>query len=372
MQELIKEINPERAADGSLGFKIGHSQDNDAKTGVTVIYFPSGAKVGCDISGGGPASRETPLTLPETADNPVNAIVLSGGSAYGLAASDGVMRCLEDNNIGFNTGSALVPLVCQSCIYDLSYGSSRVRPNADMGYEACQNALGLNKTAPDSDKTVPDSDKTAQGLDKTALKANGFELMGNVGAGTGATVGKIKGMKLAQKSGLGIHSVSIGGFVMTAVVAVNALGDIINPENGKKIAGLHTPDRKAFDDTRLTIYKSLAPKNLFTGNTTIGAIITNGLFSKAEMNKIASMAANAYARCIYPVGTMADGDTVYAASAPAPEFIRDNEENACGGGFVRVDINAAGTLAADVMAQAIIKAVKTSQISDEEYLSAIN
>ena len=343
MQKLIREIKLEEATNGSLGFQIGHSQNDTAKTGVTVIYFPSGAKVGCDISGGGPASRVTPLALPETADNPVNAIVLSGGSAYGLAASDGVMRCLEDNGIGYNTGCALVPLVCQSCIYDLSYGSAKLRPDADMGYRACLSALGSAK-APD---------------------------VGNVGAGTGATVGKIGGMRLAQKSGLGIHSVRLGELTVTAIVVVNALGDIINPENGQKIAGLHTPDRKAFEDTRSIMYKSLAPKDLFTGNTTIGAVITNAAFSKAEMNKIASMAANAYARCIYPVGTMADGDTVYAASTPNAGTGSERNTAADSDGFVYADINAVGTLAADVMAKAIITAVNASQISNEEFLAAV-
>ena len=122
-------------------FRLGHASNKEAGTGVTVIYFPDGATAGCDISGGGPASRETPLTMPMTADNPINAIVLSGGSAYGLAASDGVMTCLEEHGIGYNTGVSLVPLVCQSCIFDLGYGSSKVRPDSAMGYEACMQAL---------------------------------------------------------------------------------------------------------------------------------------------------------------------------------------------------------------------------------------
>ena len=133
---FFNEIDVNTATNGTLGFKLGHAADNKAKTGVSVIYFPDGAKVGCDISGGGPASRETPLTMPLTADNPVNAIVFSGGSAYGLAASDGVMKCLEDNGIGYDTGVAKVPLVCQSCIFDLGYGNSHVRPDYKMGYEA--------------------------------------------------------------------------------------------------------------------------------------------------------------------------------------------------------------------------------------------
>ena len=155
-------------------------------------YFPDGAKVGCDISGGGPASRETPLTMPLTADNPVNAIVFSGGSAYGLAASDGVMKCLEDNGIGYDTGVAKVPLVCQSCIFDLGYGNSHARPDYKMGYEACTNALNRSS----ADFTAGDSVE--------AKNHETSEIIGNVGAGTGATVGKIGGMNYAQKSGLGI------------------------------------------------------------------------------------------------------------------------------------------------------------------------
>ena len=159
---LLKEISITELSN----LRIGHTSDHDAKTGVTVLYFPNGAKAGCDISGGGPASRETPLTSPVTADNPINAIVLSGGSAYGLAAADGVMNYLESQNIGYNTGAALVPLVCQSCIYDLSYGDPKIRPTAKMGEEACRQAFAGTDTR-----------------------------TGNIGAGTGATVGKLYGMK---------------------------------------------------------------------------------------------------------------------------------------------------------------------------------
>lgn len=301
---------------------IGHAQIEDAKTGVTVIYFPGGATTGCDISGGGPASRETPLTSPLTADNPVNAIVLSGGSAYGLAAGDGVMRRLEEAGIGYDTGYALVPLVCQSCIFDLNYGSARRRPDADTGYAACDIALD-------------ECD----------------DRMGSVGAGTGATVGKLLGMQQAQKSGIGMHAVQIGELQIAAVVVVNAFGDVF--ENGQKISGLMNHNRKEFmnsSEVMLDVFSK--PRDMFTGNTTIGCIVTNAKFNKAEMNKIASMTRNAYARCIDPVGTMADGDTIYACSA----------------GDVVSDINLVGTLSAKVMEQAIVKAVKVSQIDDEEFL----
>lgn len=294
---------------------IGNVQNEEAKTGVTVLLFDkkTGAVVGVDISGGGPASRETPLTSPVTADNPINAIVLSGGSAYGLAASDGVMRCLEDHGIGFETGYAKVPLVCQSCIYDLGYGSATVRPDSKMGYAACEKAL-----------------------------AGGNPSSGSVGAGTGATVGKICGMERAMKSGLGMYAVQLGELRMAAVVAINALGDIFDSSTGRKIAGLRTEDGTAFSDSCEELWKMGQRENLFTGNTTIGAVITNGKFNKAQMNKIASMTRNAYARCINPVGTMADGDSIYAASA----------------GEVEADLNVAGTLAAYVMERAIVAAIR--------------
>lgn len=293
------------------GVRVGNAQDREAMTGVTVILFDQGAKVGVDISGGGPASRETPLALPLTADNPVNAIVLSGGSAFGLAASDGVMRYLEERGIGYETGFAKVPLVCQSCIYDLGIGRADVRPDGDMGYQACV----------DAERNVP--------------------AQGSVGGGTGATVGKLYGMARSTKSGLGIYGVSVGKLQMAAVVVVNAVGDIVDPKTRKTVAGLRSEDGKGFADSCRELYRLSQRTDLFNSNTTIGAVITNGAFSKAEMNKIASMARSAYSRCIYPVGTMADGDTIYAAST----------------GEVEADLNMAGTLAAQVMAGAILNAV---------------
>ena len=320
MNDLMKEISIKEIE----GVSIGHAQDENAKTGVSVIYFKNGAQTGCDISGGGPASRETPLTDPMTADNPLNAVVLSGGSAFGLAASDGVMKYLEEHGIGYNTGYALVPLVCQSCIFDLGYGKSNVRPDAALGYEACKNAF----------ECCDDS-------------------MGNVGAGTGASVGKLMGMKQAQKAGLGIHAIQVGELQIAAVVAVNAFGDIFNPENGQKIAGLMDPTRSTFLDLEQMFLQFMsAPKDLFNSNTTIGCIITNAKFDKAKLNKIAAMTRNAYARCINPVGTMADGDSIYACSV----------------GEVVSDVNLVGTLSAKVMQKAILKAVEAAKIPDEEYL----
>lgn len=320
MDELLKEISIAEID----GIRIGHAQSDEAKTGVSVLYFPNGAQVGCDISGGGPASREVHLTDPLTADNPINAVVLSGGSAYGLCASDGVMRCLEENSIGYDTGFAKVPLVCQSCIYDLGYGKNNVRPDSNMGYEACKRAL-----------------------ESTCAS------MGNIGAGVGATVGKLMGMKQAMKTGLGIYAVQMGELKVAAVVVVNAFGDVFNPENGQKIAGMVDSERKTFVDLEKVFMSFMsAPKDLFNSNTTIGCVITNAKFDKAKLNKIASMTRNAYARCINPVGTMADGDSIYAASV----------------GDVVSDVNLVGILCTRAMEKAIINAVCSAKIDDEEYL----
>lgn len=292
--------------------RIGNAQNEEAGTGVTVILFDKPATIGADISGGGPASRETPLASPITADNPANAIVLSGGSAYGLAAADGVMQYLEERGIGYETGFAKVPLVLQSCIYDLGYRRPDIRPDREMGYAACVDA------------------------------EHPHPVCGSVGGGTGATVGKIGGPGRDTKSGLGFCAVSVGALRMAAVVVVNALGDVFDPSTGRQVAGLHTPDGKSFMSTCEVLYRMAENPGLTNTNTTIGAVITNGRFNKAEMNKIASMARCAYARCINPVGTMGDGDTIYAAAT----------------GDVPSDVNLVGVLAAEVMQEAILRAVR--------------
>lgn len=304
---------------------IGNSQDDKAKTGVTVAIFPKGAAVGVDISGGGPASRETPVISPTTNPTPVNAIVLAGGSAYGLAASDGVMSWLEEHKIGYDTRVALVPIVVQSDIFDLSYGSNKIRPDAKMSRAACENAKR-----------------------REDIKSGSF------GAGTGATVGKLHGMDRSMKSGLGVYAVQVGDIKLAAIVVVNALGDIYDERNGQKIAGLLTEDRKGFSDSRSELYKLTTQTDLFNHeNTTIGMIITNAAFDKTQLTKIASMTQNAYARSIKPVGTLADGDTIYAASL----------------GEVKADLNMIGTLASEVMSEAIRRAVLSSKMDDSEYLA---
>ena len=304
---------------------IGTVEDHKAKTGVTVMIFPKGVMAGVEISGGGPASRETPVIAPTTNPTPLNAVVLGGGSAYGLGASDGVMQYLEEHGIGYDTGVALVPIVVQSDIYDLAYGRPDVRPGPKMGYKACENAMK-----------------------RPEIKS------GLYGAGVGATVGKFAGMGRAMKAGMGAYAVQMGDVKMAAIVILNPVGDVYDPSTGKKIAGVLNKERTEFVDARDILYSNTIASKAHQ-NTTIGAILTNANLDRAQLTKVASMTQNAYARCIYPVGTLYDGDSIYAVSL----------------GKVEADVNAIGTLAAEVMQEAILRAVRDSKISDEEYLANI-
>lgn len=308
---LLKEIKITEIGD----FRIGNVEDKENGTGVTVIISKDGMKAGVDIRGGGPASRETPLLDPLMNPEKLYALVFSGGSAFGLNASAGVVKYLEEKNIGYCTKFAKVPLVCQSCIYDLGYKSSKVRPDEKMGYDACI----------DSEKNIPRE--------------------GNVGAGCGATVGKLYGMEQAQKSGLGVYAIQIQDLKVGAIVVVNALGDVFNGK-GEKIAGLTSKDKKTFLNFREEMYKSLNPvKNEASENTILAAIITNGKFSKAHLCKIASMAQDALARRIDPVHTMHDGDTVYVLSTDQ----------------IEANVNIVGMLATQVLETAIERAVILSK-----------
>ena len=307
------------------GISVGNAQDNDAKTGVTVFYFPDTACAAVKVLGGGPASRETPLLDAERSNTPLNALVLGGGSAFGLEASHGVMKCFEEAGMGFDTGFALIPIVCQSDIYDLSYGKSDVRPDIAMGYEACKNAL-------------------------TASRAES----GNVGVGTGATVGKAKGMKQSQKSGIGYAAAQIGDLMVGVAVVVNSYGDIYY--HGEKVAGMTDSTRSEFQDAAEALF-AIQPRNLFTGNTSLVAVFTNGNFDTAALKKIANMSSAGFARAIRPVFTMADGDTIYAVSV--------------GKDKVDAEVNVAGVLAADLVEEAMRDAVMSSRIPDEEFLKNI-
>ena len=296
--------------------KIGNAQNEQAGTGCTVLLFEKGAPAGLDVRGGGPASRESELLKPMAAAGAIHGILLSGGSAFGLDAAGGVMRYLEERGIGFDVGVTKVPLVCQSCLFDLGAADIKIRPDQAMGYEACVNAEGGNYRD------------------------------GNVGAGTGCTVGKLHGMEYSMKSGIGSYAVQLGELKVGAIVAVNALGDVFDWRTGEKLAGMLDAEKTGFLDSEEELFKSFeAVENRFVENTTIGAVITNGRFDKARLGKIAGMAHDGYARAIRPVHTTADGDSIYAVST----------------GTVEADLDMVGALAARVMAEAIRRAVLSAK-----------
>ena len=303
------------------GIRIGQTEDPDGGTGCTVFLSEAGMAAGMDVRGGGPASRESELLKPLAAAQEIHAIVLAGGSAFGLGAADGVMQYLEERGIGFDVGVTKVPLVCQSDLFDLTAGDSGVRPDRAMGYEACLRAEEENYRD------------------------------GNYGAGCGATVGKFAGMDYCMKSGIGSCALQVGELQVGAVVAVNALGDIYDWRSGQKLAGLLAEDRRSFRRTEDLMYADTRTvENKFTGNTTIGVVITNADFQKASLCKIAGMAHDGYARSIRPVHTTADGDSIYAVSVGDAE-----------GKKVSADQDLVGTLAAEVMSEAITAAVKSAR-----------
>lgn len=308
----MKEINIEAIEN----FNIAHIENTEAATGCSVIVCEQGAACGLDVRGGGPASRESELLKPVAAAEVIHAVLLSGGSAFGLDAAGGVMQYLEEQNIGFETGVTKVPLVCQSCIFDLAVASKDIRPDKAMGYRCTQKAFTVHENK-----------------------------WGNVGAGCGASVGKLKGMEYAMKSGIGSYAIQIDDLKIGAMVVVNAVGDIFDPNTNEKIAGLLDESKNSFSDSIETMISMYQMMNQMNTNTTIGAIITNAKFDKTKMNKIAAMAQNAYARCIKPVHTSADGDSVYAMSC----------------GDVKADIDVVGTLAVEVMSQAIKNAIIQSK-----------
>ncbi len=292
---------------------IGQTENTEAATGCTVFIAPKGMRAGLDVQGGGPACRESQLLNPLTAARQIHAIVLAGGSAYGLGAANGVMQYLEEHGIGYDTGFALVPLVVQSDIYDLSVGDSSVRPDAAMGYEAA----------------------------RLAMEAPNYR-DGNYGAGCGATVGKFAGMDYCMKSGIGSCAVQLGGLKIGAVVVVNALGDIYDRRTGAQIAGMLNEEKTGLRSTAEYMRGSYAViENKFTGNTTVCAVFTNARFDKAQLCKIAGMAHDGYARSINPVHTSADGDSIYAVSV----------------GELEADQDLVGTLAAEVVSEAVTRAV---------------
>ncbi|MGD8473803.1 MAG: P1 family peptidase [Anaerolineae bacterium] len=309
------------------GIRVGQEQDKKALTGCTVILCEEGAVGGVDQRGGAPGTRETDLLRPLHLVERVHAVVLTGGSAFGLDAASGVVRYLEERGIGFDTQVARVPIVPAAVLFDLAVGDAGTRPDAAMGYQACLSAS---------------ADPPAEG---------------NVGAGTGATVGKILGMGQAMKSGIGAAAQEIGGgAVVGALIAVNAFGDVMDPATGEILAGARTRDVGPlrigapgyFADT-LQLMKTWVGRTTMglaaRSNTVIGIVATNACLTKSEANKVAQMAHNGLARTIRPAHTMLDGDTLFVLST----------------GKRKADVSSIGAFAAETVAQAVVRAVRAAR-----------
>ena len=301
------------------GVKVGHFTEPGRPTGCTVLLFEKGATAGVDVRGSAPGTRETDLLNPINTVQQVQAIVLAGGSAFGLDVASGVVRFLEERRLGYAVGNIVVPIVPAAILYDLEVGDPKIRPTAESGYKACQAA-------------------TTQRV-----------MEGNVGAGAGATIGKMFGPKQAMKSGLGSASIRVGntGIVVGAIVAVNAVGDVVDPKSGKIIAGARTPDGAGFMDSMARVREGYSVRADAATNTTIGVVATNVALDKVQLTKVAQMAHDGLARTIYPVHTPSDGDTIFAvATGVAP---------------VRTNHGAIGALAAEAMAQAVLRAVMSAR-----------
>jgi len=301
------------------GLKVGHFAMPERPTGCTVVLAEAGAVGGVDVRGSAPGTRETDLLNPINLVDKVNAIVLAGGSAFGLDAASGVMRFLDERGVGFETGFGKVPIVPAAVIFDLNLGDPKIRPTAECGYRAA------------------------------AAASAGPVAEGNVGAGSGATVGKLAGAGRAMRGGLGTASIATpDGLVVAALVVVNAVGDVVDPSTGRVIAGARTADGKSLADTRALLRSgALTPPGSFGRNTTIGVVATNAGLTKAQATKMAQMAQDGLARAISPAHTMFDGDTIFALAtgsrAGAPDMIT------------------IGALAADAVAEAVLRAVRAAK-----------
>jgi L-aminopeptidase/D-esterase-like protein len=298
------------------GIRVGHASDQRALTGCTVALCEDGAIGAVSVRGWAPGTRETDLLRPGMLVEEVHAVLLSGGSAFGLRAADGVMRWLEERQHGFNTGIARVPIVPAAVLFDLPIGDPRVRPNEAMGYQACEAATSPNSA------------------------------QGNVGAGTGATVGKLFGTKRAMKAGLGTASVRAGNLIVAAIVAVNAFGDVIDPDSAATVAGLRSLTGKALADTRQQMRKAVLRKLLFGTNTVIGIVATNADLTKPQASLVADAAHDGIARAVRPSHTLFDGDAVFALATGQRE--------------------AHMALVADLAAEAVAKAIVNAALAAED------
>ena len=297
------------------GLAVGHFTHPARATGCSVVLCPEGAVAGVDVRGGAPGTRETDLLAPENLVDRVHAVLLSGGSAFGLAAADGVMRWLEERGHGFAVGKARVPIVPAAVLFDLWHGDLSIRPDAAAGYAACEAA------------------------------SNARPAQGNVGAGAGAAVGKLFGIERAMRGGIGSASIRVGGVTVAALVAVNATGDVIDPSNGETIAGSRThAGSRQFVHAAAALARGEVPGRLQAGMaTTLGVIATDAVLNKAQCRKLASMAHDGLARCIDPIHTPFDGDTLFAL--------------ATGASGQPGSVALIGTLAAQVTARAVINAI---------------
>jgi L-aminopeptidase/D-esterase-like protein len=296
------------------GVRVGHFTESKRPTGCTVLLFDGPFVGGVDVRGSAPGTRETDLLQPVNSVEHVNAIVLSGGSAYGLDAASGVMRFLEERNVGFRVGDAVVPIVPAAILFDLQIGDPKIHPTAESGYQA-------------------------------TLSASRGVTQGSVGAGAGATVGKLFGSSLGMKGGIGSASWNVeqGGLIVGALVAVNAAGDVVDRRRGVILAGARHPDGPKFLDCEGQIMQGVQPGAKIGSNTTIGVVATNAALTKVQATKVAQMAHDGLARVIRPVHTAYDGDTIFAVS---------------GGTYKgRADVSVVGTIAAEVMALAVERAV---------------
>lgn len=299
------------------GLKVGHFTDPRKPTGCTVVICEEGAVAGVDVRGSAPGTRETDLLDPINTVQKVHAIVLSGGSAFGLDSAGGVVQYLEEKGIGYQTSVAKVPIVPAAILFDLGVGDGSIRPDRKAGYQACLNA---------TDGKIEE---------------------GNVGAGAGATVGKIFGMKYAMKGGLGTASIQVEDLVVAAVAAVNCVGDVTDPRDGMILAGARNEEDNGFADATSALRaKRYGGRPGKSENTTLAVVATNAAFNKSEMTKIAQMSHDGFARAIRPVHLPFDGDTIFSLSTGAFE----------GASLVQV-----GTLAAEMTAFAIVSAILAAQ-----------
>jgi L-aminopeptidase/D-esterase-like protein len=300
------------------GVEVGHFTDDRRPTGCSVVIVRDGAVAGVDVRGAAPGTRETDLLAPTNVVDRVHAILLAGGSAWGLDAAAGVMRWLEEQGIGYPAGPVRVPIVPGAVLFDLMVGDPSIRPGADSGYRACE------------------------------LASSRAPAQGNVGAGTGASIGKIFGMARAMRGGIGTASVTIDGVTVGALVACNALGDVIDPGTGQIVAGARTPDGKSLLDSRRALLRGDALTQVLAGaNTTIGVIATDAVITKAQASRLATVGHDGLARSINPVHTLSDGDTLFALGT--------------GRAGKELGMMALATMAAEVTALAVLQAVRAAR-----------